>query len=611
MAPRIFEQIEQTADYHPPVTYAELLTFYNGFGIQADPASGQFIPFTQVKPGPPTEHILFAIGILPPAANVTGRILDRTASLPVDGNVEQVGEEAVETASASNAGGTGTSTSPTGSGGKAAGSHKAARQTLIDAFKELYGREPTLAELQYAHAVGWLETSYGQSWKGAMQGSNNWGAVHCPTNQQSKNTSLASQFTNLVTTGSATPGCIQYQDSYSDGTKFDVAFKSYPTPKDGAKDLLKHIFTYRGTGGALAGGDIFRASYLMRRQTYYGGHCPNATKQFGSADAKSSLGSPDKNAGTQACAQEAITAHATLVQSIANDVAAANGDPSVIGLGSYEAADAWYREKKGLPASGTTVGGDAGNGNWQGKGSSSAKDAQNQEVKLDGSPLLSSDAGKALIAAQVMQAQLTQQAIARMAATPPLAMLVNPSGFSVKSDKIASDGSWTRNGPIIEFWGDQQDKISGSGKIAGFFALDALNANGPGLTRMARNLSQGWENFQSLYFLYRSNGALFQPDFVTGGQRVNLSMLGSVYIYYDNTIYIGSFDSFNVTETEASPFTVDYSFEFTVRAAYLLDRTDDQFTYGAPALFQRSSMPIKSAQPAGQPVDSRFNPEEI
>lgn len=571
---RVFEQIEEKADFYSPVTYVELLNFYNGFNVQPDAASGQFIPLTQVKPGTKTDRILFAVGILPPAANVTGRILDRTASLSTDGEPELVGEQATEAASSSGA-------APPEAPGKvtesrAAGSHKWGRQVMLEAFRELYGREPTLAELQYAQAVGWAETSYGQSWKREMTGSNNWGAVHCPLNAQ---------------TG---PGCISYTDHHPDGTPFTVSFKSYETPKDGAKDLLKHIFTYRSTGQALQGGDVYRASYLMRRQSYYGGFCPQATKEFGASPAQKSLKSPDATEGTQACAKEAIGLHAGRIHQIIQDMAVANGDPSVLGLGNYEAADAWYRQTRGIDSNGQPIGGDAGAGNWQAKGSKDAKDAKQEETQLAGSPLLASEANKALIAAQLVQARMTQEAIAKMAATPPLAMLVNPNSFGVKGDKIANDGSWTRNGPIVEFWGDQQDKISGSGKVAGFFALDATNATGPGLTRMARNLSEGWANFQSLYLLYRNNGALYLPDFVSREDRLNLAMVGSVYIYYDNTIYIGSFDSFNVTENETSPFTVEYSFEFTVRASFLLDRTDEQFTYGAPSLFPKGA-PIAAA----------------
>lgn len=165
-------------------------------------------------------------------------------------------------------------------------------------------------------------------------------------------------------------------------------------------------------------------------------------------------------------------------------------------------------------------------------------------------------------------------ALQAMMNTPPLRLLVNPNSFGVKSQKIVSDGNWGRNGPIIEFWGDDQDKISGSGQVAAFYALDAnpvLGRGGPGLTRHARNHSLAWQNFQSLYLLYRNNGGMYLADLSQQDKDILLTTVGSVYLFYDNILYIGSFDSLNVSEADSKPFTVEYSFEFTVRAAFLLD----------------------------------------
>ncbi len=150
--------------------------------------------------------------------------------------------------------------------------------------------------------------------------------------------------------------------------------------------------------------------------------------------------------------------------------------------------------------------------------------------------------GKALQKAQQDQVKALQIAIEAMASAPPLKMLVNPQKFSVKGDKIIQDGSWGRNGPIIQHWGDGQDKISASGKLAGFYAIDSTNASGPGLTRTARNSSESWANFQSLCHLYRNNGGIYLPDPVNRKQTANLSLIGSMYIYYDNILYIGRFE---------------------------------------------------------------------
>jgi len=188
-----------------------------------------------------------------------------------------------------------------------------------------------------------------------------------------------------------------------------------------------------------------------------------------------------------------------------------------------------------------------------------------------------------------------------MAGTPPLRLLVNPNSFSVKSQKIVSDGNWGRSGPIIEFWGDDQDKISGSGKVAAFYALDAnprLGRGGPGLSRGARNVSLAWQNFQSLYLLYRNNGGLYTAEMNQQDRDILLTTVGSVYLFYDNILYIGCFDSLSITESDQQPFTVEYSFEFTVRAAFLLDFAQD-FTYGGAPAFSRSTLgaglPVQSA----------------
>jgi hypothetical protein len=215
---------------------------------------------------------------------------------------------------------------------------------------------------------------------------------------------------------------------------------------------------------------------------------------------------------------------------------------------------------------------------WQSDGSSSA--GQSRQDQDDRADTDLHEVHQGLLAKQAAQVKAIQDGLAAMAKTPPLRMLVNPSSFSVKSTKIVQDGNWGRDGPIIEFWGDDQDKISGSGKVAGFYAIDATGqgggSGGPGLTRAARNFSQGYQNFQALWLLYRNNGGLYLSESLTQQNRdILLSTVGSVYLYYDNILYFGCFDSFNVTETDDKPFTLEYSFEFTVRAAFLLDFPSD------------------------------------
>lgn len=231
------------------------------------------------------------------------------------------------------------------------------------------------------------------------------------------------------------------------------------------------------------------------------------------------------------------------------------------------------------------------------EGSKLAADARKQQGKLTDTDIRNLQDG--LLQAQKAQIQAIQNALSAMANTPPLRMLVNPSKFSVKSTKIVQDGNWGRDGPIIEFWGDDQDKISGSGKVAGFYALDRepkFQGGGPGLTRAARNFSQSWQNFQALFLIYKNNGGVYLSETLSQESRdLLLSTVGSIYIYYDNILYFGSFDSLNITEADTAPFTVDYSFEFTVRASFILD---------LPSEFEGTGQELVQNQRAAAPTRS-------
>jgi hypothetical protein len=109
------------------------------------------------------------------------------------------------------------------------------------------------------------------------------------------------------------------------------------------------------------------------------------------------------------------------------------------------------------------------------------------------------------------------------------------------------------------------------------------------LGRGIRNVSFSWQNFQSLYLLYRNNGGMYLSDMSQQDRDVLLTTVGSVYLFYDNILYIGCFDSFTITEDAERPFSVEYSFEFTVRAAFLLEFAQD-FNYGGSAFFRNSTL---------------------
>lgn len=135
-------------------------------------------------------------------------------------------------------------------------SHAQARQYVVSAFKNLFGREPSLTEAQFAQAVGFIETVYGTTWHDAGVGSNNIGAVQ----------------TSLPPCG---PDSFLYQDSRPTAkgqVKYAVCFKKYPTPEAGWEGLLLEAYKKRPSAMAAASnGDLRAFSTALYNTHYYGG----------------------------------------------------------------------------------------------------------------------------------------------------------------------------------------------------------------------------------------------------------------------------------------------------------------------------------------------------
>lgn len=120
---------------------------------------------------------------------------------------------------------------------------------------------PVRSVCQALQGVCWLETQYGQGWKGQGRGSNNWGAV-----QSGKPPC------NLVTG-------FQYTDTHPnpDGTStpYSICFAKYATPVDGCARVALVMFGSPGKPKpalerAIAG-DLYGVSAAMRAQGYYEG----------------------------------------------------------------------------------------------------------------------------------------------------------------------------------------------------------------------------------------------------------------------------------------------------------------------------------------------------
>lgn len=215
---------------------------------------------------------------------------------------------------------------------------RAMHPIVLQAIAKVVGRPASAFEGQYVHGVTWNETSDGTGWIGtqaAARDAHNWGAVQCDSSNEGPDTCV--------------PGLT---DHTSGGTEFHVGFRRYASDLDGAADAAKHVLVLRPrTASALASDHptALRASFAMRRERYYGGICPTATKTIGVQAATDSFAHPDKDEATRACAREAIIAHARAVQKVARYVASLDGSPA-LPMGTYEDAERWYHALDGKAA---------------------------------------------------------------------------------------------------------------------------------------------------------------------------------------------------------------------------------------------------------------------
>jgi len=558
---RIYEDIEATADYYDPQTYAggmsrALLSFYSDLEMAPDNLGGQFIPLTSARTRNPGASKLFAVGVLPPVANVTGRILDRSATYsqgetpPVNltpAEIQQIERTA----------------STVGGGGDcpaAAAEQFMAQQQEIERTLALwagpgdYLPDGTLKPGVRAHFMA---------------------NTHCEETVKAFWRNCGISNPDFLLSGKTDEKGMSFINWTDENGKKRGGANSVPW-------MQLAIETGAWVGGESSempqrGDGIYAWTGKWVGDRWIDGTSPLA-KTLGVISYKHSYIVLEVNGTT---------------------VKSANG--GAVGQGILGGTETWYKRPSGgknywytrgfkerrvegwasfskVPKDGSAVTGDAGTGNWQQEGAGEAQQAQKEKEKTDAGTTNPEWMGERLLAAQKLQIAEAQAAIEAMKNTPPLRLLVNPKQFTVKGAKIVQDGNWGRNGPIIEHWGNDQDKISASGKVAGFFALDMNNAVGPGLTRGARHFSLAWSNLMSLYLFYKNNGGVYLKDHMSvEPDRKNPSLVRSVYSYYDNILYIGSFDSFNITEDEATPFTVEYNFEFTVRAAFLLDRPDSAY----------------------------------
>ena len=572
----VSQQIEETADLYEPAVY-DLLTFYSALQRQNDELTGQFLPLSSVTPKSPKDVKVFAVGIMPPSARVTARLLDRSATLNsiADGGAQDLDLSIPGLSGISGSGGI--PTGPTSTTSTAFPEQFVVMCNRLQCMPEELAKVLSQESGMRASAVCYRDKDNKPCAKGSSPDCH---PVAKGLNQltlaTAKSLGMTEDEWNVLETKSEVEQLKWVEKFFA---------KKGATGKTAAELKAANFGGFNNKDGSIYHSDACKKGFA---------NCEfqeKAYKQNISADKakKGYITTDDLAAGLRELSQ------------------------------GFQSAIDEARANLGMGSDTTPVEADSSQSKtWQTVGTVNRGEASKAASKTADKNLNYTEVGVAFLKAQAAMAQQLQSAIETMAGTPPLRLLVNPQSFKLTPEKIISEGNWGRNGPIIEHWGDNQDKLEVSGKIAAFYSMDASGqqlipikstsptpgspGNGPGLGRTARQFSQSYQNFLSLWLLYKNNGGVWLPDINDPtGRQTNLSLLGSIYIYYDDTLYVGSFDSFNINEDETVPFSLSYDFSFTVRAWFLLDRVaDPTLTYGAPRYFQ-SIDPAKA--PTGSPTD--------
>jgi hypothetical protein len=533
------QQILQDAGFYPPSVY-DLLSRFSALFTTNDPDSDGYVPYTDVQPGSSTQVIPFVVGFLPPSAPVASPT-PRTGNTAVQSLLSNsaLGNVNNRAQLAASSGGAVPSTTPPGENGGPPTYQKYSEAQISGIiYQTLLAQNGTPP----SNETVWMLTA--QSWR---ETSGNW-----PDNNP-----------GFVNNTSAARSGNPTSDSFVvHGYGQALTFASFGSPQAGAQAFANTALSSGAARSTAASGDVTGFVSALGSAGYYAPYTDNTTGIH----------------YDQAAAQQQYEAGFAPLYAGAKSNAP---DPSSIDVSNII----------GGPGVAQPVTGDVPQPNaWNSGGGGASAQTAAYQLDVQSATVLNpaNTATQSLASQQTAIINAITQQVNQMVNTPPLRLLVNPRSFKNSLEKITSDGSWGRNGPIIEHWGEQMDKIEASGKIAAFYALDSnppglLTDNDPGLTRMVRNSSTAYQNLLSLYLIYRNNAGIWTQDFINpASTKTNLSIVGSIFIFYDNILYVGSFDNFTISESDEAPYSLEYSFSFTVRAWFEMDQQQDPLLAWGP-----------------------------
>jgi len=136
-----------------------------------------------------------------------------------------------------------------------------------------------------------------------------------------------------------------------------------------------------------------------------------------------------------------------------------------------------------------------------------------------------------------------------------LVLHVNPMSLNeTHTQKI--ERFQTRGGWVEQHWGHDLTEVSADATTGAFMNVYT------GTASVMRQRTIAWDRFRDLLDLYHNNGSLRDPF-------GNIVLQGYVQLMFDRGTHLGSFRSFEVTETADSPFAFQLSWSFKIERTLL------------------------------------------